>query len=115
VQSCSSSTKWDLLDDFGRQRLERLWETEFERVTWAQRVNLSALTGWHTNRLLSAMETALVSWDKRIPTGRLNAFLGADTGCPSASAQRRQAATHSVCHPGFEQAAAIRHLRHGLP
>ncbi|MCI1643696.1 MAG: bifunctional cytidylate kinase/GTPase Der [Bifidobacterium crudilactis] len=68
--------KWDLLDDFGRQRLERLWETEFERVTWAQRVNLSALTGWHTNRLLSAMETALVSWDKRIPTGRLNAFLG---------------------------------------
>ncbi|MCI1635730.1 bifunctional cytidylate kinase/GTPase Der [Bifidobacterium sp.] len=68
--------KWDLLDDFGRQRLERLWETEFERVTWAQRINLSAKTGWHTNRLLASMETALQSWDKRIPTGKLNAFLG---------------------------------------
>ncbi|MFT8356046.1 MAG: bifunctional cytidylate kinase/GTPase Der [Bifidobacterium aquikefiri] len=68
--------KWDLLDEFGRKRLERLWETEFERVTWAQRVNLSALTGWHTNRLTAAMNTALESWDKRIPTGKLNAFLG---------------------------------------
>ena len=68
--------KWDLMDDFGRQRLERLWKTEFNRVTWAQRVNLSAKTGWHTNRLADAMRNALESWDKRIPTGRLNAFLG---------------------------------------
>ncbi|MBW3088127.1 bifunctional cytidylate kinase/GTPase Der [Bifidobacterium sp. 82T24] len=68
--------KWDLLDDFGRQRIERLWATEFNRVTWAQRVNLSAKTGWHTNRLASAMRSALASWDKRIPTGKLNAFLG---------------------------------------
>lgn len=68
--------KWDLLDDFGRQRIERLWETEFNRVTWAQRVNLSAKTGWHTNRLTGAMRQALESWDKRIPTGRLNSFLG---------------------------------------
>ena len=34
--------KWDLMDDFDRQRMERLWKTEFDRVTWAQRVNLSA-------------------------------------------------------------------------
>lgn len=68
--------KWDLMDDFDRQRLERLWETEFERVTWAQRVNLSAKTGWHTNRLTSAMSNALESWDQRVPTGKLNAFLG---------------------------------------
>ena len=68
--------KWDLLDDFGRQRLERLWQTEFDRVTWAERVNLSAKTGWHTNRLARAMRTALESWDKRIPTGKLNSFLG---------------------------------------
>ena len=68
--------KWDLLDDFGRQRLERLWQTEFDRVTWAERVNLSAKTGWHTNRLAKAMRTALESWDKRIPTGKLNSFLG---------------------------------------
>ncbi|RSX56035.1 ribosome-associated GTPase EngA [Bifidobacterium dolichotidis] len=68
--------KWDLMDDFDRQRMERLWKTEFERVTWAQRVNLSAKTGWHTNRLSRAMTQALESWDKRIPTGKLNSFLG---------------------------------------
>ncbi|KAB8289371.1 ribosome-associated GTPase EngA [Bifidobacterium ramosum] len=68
--------KWDLMDEFDRQRMERLWKTEFERVTWASRVNLSAKTGWHTNRLARAMREALESWDKRIPTGKLNAFLG---------------------------------------
>ena len=68
--------KWDLMDEFSRQRMERLWKTEFDRVTWAERVNLSAKTGWHTNRLSRAMRTALDSWDKRIPTGKLNAFLG---------------------------------------
>ncbi|BDR53031.1 cytidylate kinase [Bombiscardovia nodaiensis] len=68
--------KWDLLDDFDRQRLERLWQTEFDRVTWAERVNLSAKTGWHANRLAKAMRTALESWDQRIPTSKLNAFLG---------------------------------------
>lgn len=68
--------KWDLQDEFSRKRLERLWETEFTRVRWAQRVNLSAKTGWHTNRLHEAMETALASWDKRISTGKLNSFLG---------------------------------------
>ena len=68
--------KWDLMDEFDRQRMERLWKTEFDRVTWAQRVNLSAKTGWHTNRLAKAMTQALESWDKRIPTGKLNAFLG---------------------------------------
>lgn len=36
--------KWDLMDEFDRQRMERLWKTEFNRVTWAQRVNLSAKT-----------------------------------------------------------------------
>lgn len=68
--------KWDLMDEFDRQRMERLWKTEFDRVTWAQRVNLSAKTGWHTNRLAKAMQTALESWDQRIPTGKLNSFLG---------------------------------------
>ena len=65
-----------MLDEFSRARLERLWKTEFTRVTWAQRINLSAKTGWHTNRLMQAMENALESWDKRIPTGKLNSFLG---------------------------------------
>ena len=68
--------KWDAMDEFDKQRLERLWATEFDRVTWAQRVNISAKTGWHTNRLTCAMREALQSWDTRVPTGKLNAFLG---------------------------------------
>ena len=68
--------KWDLLDTFSRARLERLYESEFTQVTWAQRVNLSAKTGWHTNRLADAMNTALNSWDQRISTSKLNSFLG---------------------------------------
>ena len=68
--------QWDAMDEFDKQRLERLWNTEFDRVMWAERVNLSAKTGWHTNRLTRAMDKALESWDQRIPTGKLNAFLG---------------------------------------
>ena len=45
-------------------------------MPWAPRVNLSAKTGRHTDRLVPAIEVALDSWDQRIPTGRLNAFLG---------------------------------------
>src|SRR5699024_2151567 len=38
--------------------------------------NISAETGRHAEKLVPAIETALESWDRRIPTGRLNAFLG---------------------------------------
>ena len=68
--------KWDLLDDYGRERIERLYKSEFTQVTWAERINISAKNGWHMNRLAHAMETALLSWDKRIPTSKLNTFLG---------------------------------------
>jgi GTPase len=68
--------KWDLLDDERRYYLEREIEQEFVQVAWAQRVNLSARTGRHLDRLVPALETALDSWDARVPTGRLNAFLG---------------------------------------
>lgn len=67
--------KWDLLDDNGRARTERLYKSEFTRVLWAERINLSAKSGWHTNRIAAAMEKALNSWSKRIPTGKLNTFL----------------------------------------
>ena len=45
-------------------------------MSWAPRVNISARTGRHTDRLVPALETALDSWDARIPTAKLNAFLG---------------------------------------
>ncbi|PMC75869.1 MULTISPECIES: bifunctional cytidylate kinase/GTPase Der [unclassified Brachybacterium] len=68
--------KWDLLDEDRRAALEREIERDLGHVAWAPRVNLSALTGRHADKLVPALETALESWDRRIPTGRLNAFLG---------------------------------------
>ncbi|MCB7137423.1 ribosome biogenesis GTPase Der [Cellulosimicrobium marinum] len=68
--------KWDLMDEDRRPFLEREIEKDLVQVQWAPRVNVSAQTGWHTDRLVPAMERALDAWDTRIPTGRLNAFLG---------------------------------------
>ncbi len=68
--------KWDLLDDERRKYLEREIERDLVQVQWAPRVNISARTGWHRDRLVPALERALASWDARVPTGRLNAFLG---------------------------------------
>ncbi|NDL56565.1 ribosome biogenesis GTPase Der [Phytoactinopolyspora sp. XMNu-373] len=68
--------KWDLLDEERREMLEREIDRQLVRVTWAPRVNVSALTGWHVDRLVRAMDTALEGWSTRVPTGRLNAFLG---------------------------------------
>ncbi len=68
--------KWDLVGEDERFLLERSIEQDLVQLSWAPRVNLSARTGWHTNRLIPAIDLALGSWDQRIATGRLNAFLG---------------------------------------
>ncbi len=68
--------KWDLVDEDRRYELEREIDRQLVRVTWAPRVNVSAHTGRHVDRLVPALETALASWDARVGTGRLNAFLG---------------------------------------
>ena len=69
--------KWDLVEEERRLQLERESERAFNQVLWAERINISAKTGWHKDRLLPAIERALASWKTRIPTGRLNAFIGA--------------------------------------
>jgi GTP-binding protein len=73
--------KWDMLSQHNdltgrREMLEREVEQDLTFLDWAPRVNLSAKTGWHRDRLEQAMRTALKSWDARISTGELNAFLG---------------------------------------
>ena len=68
--------KWDTLDEERRYYLERELERELVQITWAPRVNISARTGRHVDRLVPAIETSLDSWDHRIPTGKLNAFFG---------------------------------------
>ena len=68
--------KWDLLDEERRHYLEREIERDLVQIPWAPRVNISARTGRHVEKLVPALETALESWDTRVPTGRLNSFLG---------------------------------------
>jgi GTPase len=67
--------KWDLLDEDRRTRLEREIDRGLVRVRWAQRVNVSAVTGRGVDRLAPALRTALESWEKRIPTAALNTWL----------------------------------------
>jgi len=67
--------KWDMLDDERRIYLEKEIESDLAHVDWAPRVNLSALTGRHLEKLVPALEVALENWDKRIPTGKINAFI----------------------------------------
>jgi GTP-binding protein len=68
--------KWDLVDEDRQISLDREVDRHLDQVEWAQRVNLAAKTGWHRDRLAPALRTALTSWEKRIPTSRLNSFLG---------------------------------------
>ncbi|GFG75739.1 ribosome biogenesis GTPase Der [Mycobacterium botniense] len=67
--------KWDLVDEERRYLLEREVDRDLVQVRWAQRVNISAKTGRAVHKLVPALEQALTSWDTRIPTGRLNAWI----------------------------------------
>jgi GTP-binding protein len=67
--------KWDLVDEERRAFLQREYERDLVQVQWAPRINLSARTAWHVNRLVPALDTALTSWETRVPTGRLNGLL----------------------------------------
>ena len=68
--------KWDLMDEDRANYLDREIDRHLDQVEWAQRVNLAAKTGWHRDRLAPALRTALNSWERRVPTSRLNSFLG---------------------------------------
>jgi len=68
--------KWDLTDEERRRYLRREIEQDLVQFEWAARVNISAMTGRHVDRLGVAIEEALAGWETRIATGRLNAFLG---------------------------------------
>ncbi|MBN9111343.1 MAG: ribosome biogenesis GTPase Der [Pseudonocardia sp.] len=67
--------KWDLVDEDRRLAMKRELERDLVRVQWAERVNVSALTGRSVAKIAPALRTALASWDQRIPTGRLNGWL----------------------------------------
>ena len=68
--------KWDLVDEERRYYLDREVERDLVRVPWAPRINITARTGWHVDRLTPALDAALAGWETRIGTGALNAFIG---------------------------------------
>jgi GTPase len=67
--------KWDLVDSERQRYLDREIDRQLYAARWAPRVNISATTGRHIDRLVPALEKALASWETRVPTGRLNAWL----------------------------------------
>jgi GTP-binding protein len=67
--------KWDLVDSERQRYLEREIDRQLYTARWAPRVNISALTGRHADRLVPALTKALDGWETRVPTGRLNAWL----------------------------------------
>src|SRR4051812_3810094 len=69
--------KWDLVDEERQHYLEREIERQLYNARWAPRVNISAATGRHMDRLVPALDKALEGWETRVPTGRLNAWLTA--------------------------------------
>jgi GTP-binding protein len=68
--------KWDLVGGERRERLDKEIDRELQRVRWAPRVNVSASTGRGVEKLAPALRTALASWEQRVPTGRLNSWVG---------------------------------------
>ncbi len=67
--------KWDLTDEERRHYLEREIDRQLYGARWAPRVNISATTGRHVEKLVPAIEQALASWEQRVSTGQLNAWL----------------------------------------
>ena len=86
--------KWDLVDEDRRQFLDKEIDRQLYTARWAPRVNISASTGWHVDRLVPALETALAGWETRVPTGQLNAWLSA---LIAATRQRRAASSQRSC------------------
>ena len=113
--------KWDRLNDDDlenadrRRYLEREIEQDLAHVAWAPRVNISARTGRHLDKLVPALETALDSWDTPHPDRQVQRVpLRARRRAP-APAARRQAAAHPVRHAGLDASADVRAVHDRIP
>ena len=106
--------KWDLTDDERRRYLNREIERDLVQFTWASRVNISALTGRHVDRLGPALREALEGWETRISTGKLNAFLGRVVAAHPHPVRGGQAAADPVRDPGAGRPADVRAVHLGL-
>ena len=62
--------KWDMADEERQHYLEKEIDRQLYNARWAPRVNISAATGRHVERLVPALERALDGWETRISTGQ---------------------------------------------
>jgi GTP-binding protein len=67
--------KWDLVDEERRKFLDREIDRQLHTARWVPRVNISAATGRHLDRLVPAIQLALAGWETRVATGKLNTWL----------------------------------------
>ncbi|GAA1694048.1 ribosome biogenesis GTPase Der [Glycomyces endophyticus] len=67
--------KWDLVDEDRRYYLEKEIDRELGQVSWAPRVNVSALTGRAVEKIARSLRVALDGWGQRITTGELNQWI----------------------------------------
>ena len=105
--------KWDLVDEERRYYLEREIERELVQVQWAPRINVTARTGWHVDRLVPALDKALEGWETRVADRRAQRLPRPAGRRAPAPGARRQAAQDPVRHPAGDRAADVRavHLR----
>ena len=68
--------KWDLVDEEQRRFLERDVGDRLRFVSWAPVLRTSAKTGRGVDKLLPAIRKVREAWEQRVPTGKLNAWLG---------------------------------------
>ena len=92
--------KWDLLDDDRRRYLEREIEQDLAHVSWAPRVNISARTGRHLEKLVPALETRARVVGHPHPDRQVQRVPRRAHGRAPAPGPRRQAAAHPVRHAG---------------
>src|SRR5262249_11394359 len=110
--------KWDLVDEDLRLRLDRDIDRQLHTARWAPRVNISAATGRHIDRLVPALELALAGWETRVPTGRLNAWVNdlvAATPPPARAGRVRGLAECPSRPAGRPPPAAFRVFHHRVP
>ena len=92
--------KWDLVDEERRYYLDREIERDLVQVQWAPRINVTARTGWHVDRIVpGAGEGArgLGDPDQHRPAERLPRPPRRRAPAPGA---QRQAAEGALRHPG---------------
>ena len=107
--------KWDLADEERRHYLEREIERQLYHVRWAPRVNISAMTGRHVERLVPGDRAGAGGLGAADLHRAAQQLAERRHRGHAAAAARRQAAARPVRHPGRHPAAALRAVHDGIP